>query len=136
MIEPAKRNTLTNLSGYPFNLVNMQALKGKEEEVRKIDEVNIVQPEYKIVREFDILSNKQYQNNEEYQRSQSVLAKSQSMDKLVNLKTRIINPVTMKYYNDERDKNDILSHHSKHLKQIAQKEAHYPDNYKFSEGFV
>jgi len=119
--------TLTNKSGYPYNLVNMHAFKGKEEEVRKIDEVNIVVPETKIVREFDIVSNNQYKNNEEFQRAQTAIAKSVSMDKLVK---RVINPVTMTYFNAERDRNDHQSRINKHLKQIAQKESHYPDNYK------
>jgi len=93
MIMPPKRTTKTNKSAYTFNIVNMQALKGKEEEVRKMDEVNIVVPQNKIVRDFDIVSNHYCQNNEEIQRNDRDLAKSESINKLVK---RVINPVTMK----------------------------------------
>jgi len=50
-------NLRSQLSGYPFNIVTHSPLKGKEAEVRKLDEHNVIIPETKIVREFDIVNN-------------------------------------------------------------------------------
>jgi hypothetical protein len=96
MIEPPKKEPpRSQKSGYPFNLVNHQAWKGKEEECRKLDEHNVVVPEMKIVREFDVVSNHYYKNHQERFKKECDAVQQQKLSDLE--KKRLLNVITMKY---------------------------------------
>jgi hypothetical protein len=57
-IEKAKEcNLKSQWSCMPYNIITQTVLKNREEECRKMDEHNVIIPETKIVRDFDIVTN-------------------------------------------------------------------------------
>jgi len=89
-------------------------------EVQKIDEHNVIIPETKVVRDFDIISSRYWNNHEDKVQKEFNDFKNSSIDKLS--KTRVINTLTMKYYNDEQDKQEQEYRRQEHIQKIAQKE--------------
>lgn len=135
MIEPPKKEPpRSQKSGYPFNIVNMAAFKGKEEECKKLDEHVVVIPEYKVVREMDIISNNYYKDHELRFKKECDAVTDQKISELE--KKRILNVITMKYYDSLKESESLLKDAETKKRKQDQQEAMFPEEYKFSEGFV
>lgn len=107
------------MSGYPFNILNHQAWKGKEQEVKKLDEFTVVVPETKIVRDFDIVTNNYLNEHESKFNSDKQAERDKSLEKLKNV--RVLNTLTNKFYDPELDKNDFEKREQQHKFKMEHK---------------
>jgi len=85
--------------------VNQHPIKGKEEDCRRLDEHNVIIPETKIVRDFDIVTNNYYKEHDIKSKKDFEDFRNTEYEKVSN--KRIINTITMKYYDDNKEKEDI-----------------------------
>merc|ERR1712096_481148 len=63
--EKLKAENKSNRSVVPFNIISNKPIIGKEKEYQLLDSKEAIIPETKIVREFDIVSNKYVENHED-----------------------------------------------------------------------
>jgi len=108
--------------------VNQHPIKGKEEDCRKLDEHNVIIPETKIVRDFDIVTNNYYKDHDTKAKKDFEEFKNHELEKVEN--KRLINIINMKYYDENKERDDINKQQEIKKKKHDKKVQLYPESYK------
>lgn len=104
----------------PYNIITQTVLKNREEECRKMDEHNVIIPETKIVRDFDIVTNNQYKDH--ISKFSNDKKKEYDERMLIQNKARTVNTITAKYYDQEKENKVLDEKHKKFIERQKLKE--------------